>query len=60
MADLDITPGWATGSMGRVEAGKEADPGLNNVDDRNTPIELRNKLSIRHCWSKKFVMRDYK
>ena len=31
--------GWATGSMERVEAGEEADPGLNNVDDRNTPIE---------------------
>ena len=31
--------GWATGSMGRVEASEEADPGLNNVDDRNTPIE---------------------
>ena len=30
------TSGWATGSIGR---GKEADPGLNNVDDRNTPIE---------------------
>ena len=33
------TSGWASGSMGRVEAGKEADPGNNNVDDRNTPIE---------------------
>ena len=32
------TSGWASGSMGRV-GGKEADPGLNNVDDRNTPIE---------------------
>ena len=31
--------GWASGSMGRVEGGKEAGPGLNNVDDRNTPIE---------------------
>ena len=31
--------GWATGSMGRVEADEEADPGLNNMDDRNTPIE---------------------
>ena len=33
------TSGWATSSMGRVEAGEEADPGLNNMDDRNTPIE---------------------
>ena len=33
------TSEWATGSMGRVEASEEADPGLNNVDDKNTPIE---------------------
>ena len=33
------TSGWASGSMGRVEAGKESDPGVNNVDDRNTPTE---------------------
>ena len=33
------TSGWDTGSIGRVKVGKEADPGCNNVDGRNTPIK---------------------